>query len=107
MGIPGDLIVVGSDGLFDNIFNDQILELIGIAGVADDAFKTPLDLNEVANAIAKLAHMKAADASWFSPFAEQAVEVGYDKAAVLGGKMDDITVLVAQVTTWPPSRKVH
>jgi hypothetical protein len=37
----GDIAVVGSDGLFDNIFLDEILATVEDASVEDELFELP------------------------------------------------------------------
>jgi protein phosphatase PTC7 len=81
----GDIIVVGSDGLFDNLFPEQITQMLDSSSSTASA----------ASALAQLAHAKGGDVSWRSPFTVQAEEAGYTRQ--IGGKMDDITVLVARV----------
>lgn len=47
----------------------------------------------------RYARMRASDAKYHSPFSYSAIQAGY---VYLGGKMDDITVVVSYVTL--PSR---
>jgi len=82
---PGDLVIVGSDGLWDNLFDDEIVE------VATRATEPMI----VAQLIARQAHMAASSKTVISPFAKAARDNGYPLAT--GGKMDDISVLVARV----------
>jgi protein phosphatase PTC7 len=81
----GDVLVVGSDGLFDNLFTPQILDVLNSTSNTASA----------ASKLAELAHAKGGDSAWRSPFSVEAEKAGY--ARELGGKMDDITVLVAEV----------
>lgn len=46
-------------------------------------------------AVHRYARMRASDAKYHSPFSYAAIQAGY---VYLGGKMDDITVLVSYVT---------
>lgn len=83
---PGDLIIVGTDGLWDNLFDDDILEVVASAS-ADPA--------TIAQNIARRAHEVANDKDIISPFSKSARYNGYPLAT--GGKLDDITVLVGRV----------
>ena len=79
-----DIIILGSDGLFDNLFEDQILNLL-----FDDQM-----INEKAKYIADLAMEFAMSESAFTPFTKNALENNlYHK----GGKLDDISVIVANI----------
>uniref|UniRef100_A0A6T7VR05 Protein phosphatase n=1 Tax=Pyramimonas obovata TaxID=1411642 RepID=A0A6T7VR05_9CHLO len=129
----GDIIVAGSDGLFDNVFQDDIIS-IATSTIADSlkAGKSPLEANEaVAEELAALAYQHSQDLKYPSPYA---IECNKDEAAmkqaqteklkqggifgkalggvmnavqtptVVGGKLDDITVLVSTVVA-PGSNK--
>jgi len=82
---PGDLVIVGTDGLWDNLYDDEIVEL---------ATSSPEPMT-VAQLIARQAHETAASKSVISPFAKAARDNGYPLAT--GGKMDDISVVVARI----------
>lgn len=91
----GDIVVFGSDGLFDNIWDEDLL-------------KTVNDLNdespeEMANNIAELAYYEAGRKDNWVPFTQRALEAKVwglrekNDPAFMGGKMDDITVVVGIV----------
>jgi len=82
---PGDLVIVGSDGLWDNLYDDEIVELATQAS-------EPMT---IAQLIARRAHEIAGSKTLISPFAKAARENGYPLAT--GGKMDDISVVVARI----------
>jgi len=82
---PGDLVIVGTDGLWDNLYDDEIVELTTQS-------QEPMT---IAQLIARQAHDTAASKTVISPFAKAARENGYPLAT--GGKMDDISVVVARV----------
>lgn len=82
---PGDLIIVGTDGLWDNLYDDEIVELTTQSS-------EPMT---IAQLMARQAHETAASKTVISPFAKAARENGYPLAT--GGKMDDISVVVARV----------
>lgn len=83
--LPGDLIIVGTDGLWDNLYDDEIVETTTQA----------TDPMTIAQLIARQAHLSASSKTIISPFAKAARENGYPLAT--GGKMDDISVIVARV----------
>jgi len=88
----GDIIVVGSDGLFDNMNAEQISDhLMNHTGSTswNDA-----DLNAAADSLADLAFQYSLDDDYDSPFAKGARAAGF---TYNGGKSDDITVLIGQV----------
>ena len=90
-----DILVIGTDGLFDNLFDVRIVELIKpfIRG-RDDI----LDPDLLAEIIANEAEKFSRNQSYMSPFAKSAREAFYD---YIGGKQDDITVAVCQVKLAP------
>lgn len=83
---PGDLIIAGTDGLWDNLFDEDILEIVANAGN---------DPATIAQHIARQAHIVANDKDIISPFSKSARSNGYPLAT--GGKLDDITVIVGRV----------
>ena len=88
----GDVIVLASDGIFDNVPDILILEEISsIRGCTNDLVK----IQQCCNAIAFLARQLSRDEKFLSPFAKNARLNGY--ADVSGGKEDDVTVLLAAV----------
>ncbi|CAA7406240.1 unnamed protein product [Spirodela intermedia] len=92
----GDTVVVGSDGLFDNVFDQEIVSIVS----ASD------DVVDAAKALADLASKHSLDSGFDSPYSLEARTRGFDVPAwkkVLGGKLtggkpDDITVIVGRVT---------
>lgn len=103
----GDVLILGSDGLFDNLNDSEILEFI-------DLTVTPLEARQVfgeragtlrgpssstdpgalATTIAHAAYHRACDPSAATPFAALARSHGVNHS---GGKQDDITVVCAWV----------
>ncbi|KAI9469199.1 phosphatase 2C-like domain-containing protein [Coemansia mojavensis] len=88
----GDVVVVGSDGVFDNLFDEDILEEVGRhLPPAMRATGEPLP-----DAIARRARLVSEDTRYAeSPFQMRAMQEGL---YYQGGKRDDITVVVAVVT---------
>ncbi|KAH1025539.1 hypothetical protein HUJ05_010247 [Dendroctonus ponderosae] len=86
----GDVILVATDGVFDNLPQNIILnELIKCQGE-----RCASRLQMVANSIAWMARSLSFDETFISPFAERAFANGIN---TIGGKPDDITVILATV----------
>lgn len=64
--LPGDILILGSDGLFDNMWNEDLVDLVDTAmlGLApsEHASKT------IATAVALAAHQNAANGNFRSPW---------------------------------------
>lgn len=87
----GDMLMVATDGVFDNLPDSMIIkELIKVAGTTDVTV-----LQNAANSIAQQARKLAFDEDYMSPFALNARENGIN---AIGGKPDDITVVLATIT---------
>jgi len=85
----GDIIVVGTDGLFDN------LDEYDISGLVDSFLKSHnYDSKELAEYIGQEAFKASVDTRRESPFGREARKAGY---RYNGGKSDDITVVVGRV----------
>lgn len=84
----GDTIILATDGLFDNVYPDEAAALVGLSRKNGDP------PHVAAEALAKFARTRAADPEYLSPFAYGAQQLGF---RYLGGKMDDITVVVAYI----------
>ncbi|KAJ9698783.1 hypothetical protein PVL29_007715 [Vitis rotundifolia] len=93
----GDTIVMGSDGLFDNVFDHEIVSTITQYS----------DAAEAAKALANLASNHSMDSNFESPYSLEARTRGFDVpfwkkvlgVKLTGGKPDDITVVVGQVVS--------
>ncbi|OMJ72260.1 hypothetical protein SteCoe_29339 [Stentor coeruleus] len=86
--MPGDIVIMGSDGLWDNLYPKEILKIL-------EQYKgQPLD--KLASIIAKIAKIKAIGSS-NTPFSVNFNNVKKNKVYA-GGKIDDITVVVAKIT---------
>lgn len=81
-----DLLVVGTDGLFDNLSPQQI---------ADFVHRQPQPpAAELADLLAKEAYRLSKDRNYDSPFSQEARR---SRKLYRGGKPDDITVVVANI----------
>uniref|UniRef100_A0A0G4I6Q1 PPM-type phosphatase domain-containing protein n=1 Tax=Chromera velia CCMP2878 TaxID=1169474 RepID=A0A0G4I6Q1_9ALVE len=95
----GDLVLLGTDGVFDNLFDHEICALANLTMSPYEAsllqnseLVTPAE--HVAAAVAHAAFHRSRDPKAKTPFARHARQSGTHYA---GGKMDDITVLAAWV----------
>ena len=101
----GDILVMGSDGIFDNIWDDALEETIAAALVGLD--RSEFAAMAVANAVAMAAHQNAQDTTFYSPWTDGATRAAGQTSIVdelvlkktenpyMGGKMDDCTAVVA------------
>lgn len=93
--MEGDIIVMGSDGLFDNVYDREIVSTVA----------SNRDVTEAAKALARLARGYSMDLSYDSPYSSEARTKGIDVPdwkkllgmKLTGGKLDDITVIVGKV----------
>uniref|UniRef100_A0A1J3K310 Protein phosphatase n=1 Tax=Noccaea caerulescens TaxID=107243 RepID=A0A1J3K310_NOCCA len=85
----GDVIVAGTDGVYDNLYNEEITRVV-VSSV-----RAGLDPKATAKKIADLARARALDRKRQSPFSTAAQEAGF---RYYGGKLDDITAVVSYVT---------
>ncbi|XP_038703493.1 probable protein phosphatase 2C 55 isoform X2 [Tripterygium wilfordii] len=87
---PGDVLVAGTDGLFDNLYNNEITAVVVLA------IRAGLGPQVTAQKIAALARQRAQDKDRQTPFSTAAQNAGF---RYYGGKLDDITVVVSYVTS--------
>ncbi|KAL1343781.1 hypothetical protein HN51_017738 [Arachis hypogaea] len=85
----GDVIVAGTDGLFDNLYNNDI------TAVVVHAKRAGLSPQATAQKIAALARQRAQDKDRQTPFSTAAQDAGL---RYYGGKLDDTTVIVSYIT---------
>nr|GMC99630.1 probable protein phosphatase 2C 55 [Ipomoea batatas] len=95
---PGDIIVMATDGLFDNVYEHELLDLVFGADdkkkpMAKPMKKPPMNL---ARKIARYALKNALNKDFLSPFSGESRIAGINEHA-MGGKYDDITVIVAYI----------
>lgn len=88
-----DIIVVYSDGVSDNVFPPEFHPCLDRASDEEDGFALA-SFSLAADCIARKAYFLGKDKTFDSPFAQGARESG---KRYIGGKHDDITVVVAQV----------
>ncbi|XP_057755961.1 probable protein phosphatase 2C 55 [Arachis stenosperma] len=85
----GDIVILGSDGLWDNVFVSEIEKTLMLRNVDGKG-----DVHDLASFIGQLAFSFSMDGKTFCPFAEAAKHAGQER---VGGKVDDITVLVGRI----------
>merc|ERR1711920_272364 len=86
----GDVVILGSDGVFDNLFLDEIVDICNEYLPSPSSVQhTPLQisaLGQVAQRIVKEAHLKS--------------DEHRDAPIGRGGKIDDTSVVVSEVVPW-------
>ncbi|XP_042509408.1 probable protein phosphatase 2C 55 [Macadamia integrifolia] len=87
---PGDVVIAGTDGLFDNLYNNEV------TAVVVHAMRAGLEPHVTAQKIAALARQRAQDRDRQTPFSTAAQDAGF---RYYGGKLDDITVVVSYITS--------
>ena len=86
----GDVILLATDGIFDNVPESLLMEEISsICGCSDHQ-----KIQQCANSIALIARKLSQNEHFLSPFAQNARANGFD---MIGGKQDDVTVVLATV----------
>lgn len=97
--MAGDLVVMGTDGLLDNVFEWEIEEIIKNEYCHKLFEKINYkNLKNLAFKIAERAYYKSFDKHCLSPFAVASKLVGKKHK---GGKVDDITVIVGHIVHEP------
>mmetsp|Transcript_1884 Transcript_1884/g.3297 ORF Transcript_1884/g.3297 Transcript_1884/m.3297 type:complete len:450 (-) Transcript_1884:139-1488(-) len=89
----GDLVIMGTDGLWDNMYDKDMIEICANEASRDNSPET-IFTQVLAERLALRAHHLAKNGVWQSPFAVKARQSGY---RYLGGKMDDVTVVVCSI----------
>eukprot|EP00347_Sterkiella_histriomuscorum_P017594 403348740 len=103
-----DLIVLGTDGVFDNLYDKDVLKCLkpevdytNESNAASPTYSSQYDLynlirpQEASNCLANTAEKLSYDKTYDSPFSVGARAAG--RSHRIGGKDDDITVIVAQI----------
>ncbi len=85
--IPGDLVIMGSDGIFDNVDDDTLLEVV--------AKSSALKPTPLAKKICDVSRRVSLDKNSATPYSKQAQRRGdADFRDGLGGKLDDVSCIV-------------
>lgn len=86
----GDIVVLATDGVYDNVPEEMLLLMLSPAsGIAD-----PVKLQMYANSVALMARALSFSPTYDSPFSQHAKRHNIDAP---GGKPDDITIILASV----------
>ncbi|GER55511.1 protein phosphatase 2C family protein [Striga asiatica] len=85
----GDLIITATDGLLDNLYDEEISSIV-MQSLADD-----IKLEEIAKLLAKKAQEIGESKCTRSPFADDAHAAGFSE--YIGGRLDDVAVIVSLV----------
>lgn len=101
--LEGDVVVLASDGVYDNVFDREIEGLVyGETGTERAPAETAA---AIAEAITSLARRHSLDAERDSPYSLGAIDAGVELGLldrlmgkrITGGKVDDTTVVCAVV----------
>jgi len=88
--LDGDIIIMASDGLFDNLFDNDII------GFVNDSYKQ--SAQEIAKRLSVAAFVNSKNKTKHSPFSQTIGKlIGYK----IGGKEDDITIVVMKISLRP------
>jgi protein phosphatase PTC7 len=111
----GDIIILGSDGFFDNMWDDELVDAIQASAMLrrsyDGSEGWGIEVEDMAQRLAELAQAHSIDEKYASPFADEKTKLAPDNKGVLGlllpnkgnqvtyrgGKSDDITVIVCVI----------
>eukprot|EP00210_Caulerpa_lentillifera_P004292 g4095.t1 len=105
----GDVIIMGSDGIFDNIWDEGLEEIVE-ATLVRLPDRSECSAMAMANAISLAAHRNALNPEFYSPWTDGATRAAGQTTMVdrlvfenthnpyMGGKMDDCTTIVAFVS---------
>ncbi|GMP39062.1 hypothetical protein CsSME_00010049 [Camellia sinensis var. sinensis] len=86
----GDVIVTSTDGLFDNLYNPEIVSIVS------KSMQSNFKLEEIAEALARRAHEIGNSTTCMTPFVD-AYAARRIKKGFTGGKLDDVVVIVSLV----------
>ncbi|OII72334.1 hypothetical protein cand_012840 [Cryptosporidium andersoni] len=103
--MEGDLVIIGTDGLFDNLFDYEICSILNGAVSPYEASSLFLDASlatssqNIAIALTNAAFIKSLDPKAKTPFNKQWASDNSKSLPFcnIGGKLDDITVVAAWV----------
>lgn len=82
---PRDVVVVGTDGLWDNVYDEEIMRELDYG----------MSIQQIAEDLSRVGYQSSKMEDYKSPFYKKAVHNGL--SCVRRGKPDDITVIVAKI----------
>jgi protein phosphatase PTC7 len=88
--VPGDVVLLGTDGLWDNVWMQAIEKRVAQRVATDDR----KFVEALARDLAESAHENGKDQEFWSPFAREAAKAGH---RFKGGKLDDVTVVASLI----------
>mmetsp|Transcript_630 Transcript_630/g.844 ORF Transcript_630/g.844 Transcript_630/m.844 type:complete len:457 (-) Transcript_630:135-1505(-) len=92
--LPGDIIVMGSDGVFDNLSDEVVCEVVESA--SSKARKGSKRQQIIANALVERSRKVSLDRNVVTPYSVEAKKNQYeDYPDGVGGKIDDVSCVVA------------
>ena len=92
----GRLLPLGSDGLFNNVYERHITDIVNQFPLSDDSSV----LQEIADFLQDYAWNLSQNAEYWSPYAQRKYEFGLidrESPESRGGKPDDVAVVVGRI----------
>jgi len=93
---PGDTIIMGSDGLFNNVYERHITDIVNQFPISNDSSV----LQEIADFLQDYAWNLSQNTEYWSPYAQRKYEYGLidrESPESRGGKPDDVAVVVGRI----------
>jgi protein phosphatase PTC7 len=101
--LAGDIAVMASDGFFDNVWSEDLCEIVAKRSARDVHCMDEAECQALAEVLVAYAAGRSRDTAYRSPFSversQQPSALGLLSRMIApkGGKQDDITVVVAQM----------
>ncbi|KAJ3217104.1 hypothetical protein HDU67_008481 [Dinochytrium kinnereticum] len=91
--LEGDIVIMGSDGIFDNVFDEEVLEIVkGIVQGGNPALSDPQKITDAL--LLRSRDVSEDTRTMDSPFQTRAIQEGL---YYQGGKLDDVTILAGVI----------
>jgi protein phosphatase PTC7 len=90
-----DIVILGTDGLFDNLFDSDIVNITK---------ESNGDIGLISKRLLEESTDKMRQEDYFSPFAQSAFDNGIPYR---GGKLDDVTIVVGKVNIEQNDSKIY
>ncbi len=94
--IKDDIVILATDGLWDNIEVENIIQELNL--FSNKVNSITINTIDFAKYLSEKAEELSYKIDYFSPFARRALEYNKNVKKLRGGKPDDITVIVAQIS---------
>ena len=95
--MKGDIVIAGSDGIFDNITEKRICKIVN-ANLWSSASSSSSGITRIAKMIADEARKISFDPNAETPYAVTAKRYYEEYSDGVGGKLDDVSCIVARCT---------